>query len=161
MTERCFAATLFVLLSSAGPAWAQEARATLADFTWLAGHWTGPAMGGTSEEVWTGPDGGSMQGMYRLVKDGKVVFYELLTLTEKNGSVVLRLKHFNPDLTGWEEKADVLEFPLQKITPTEAHFDGMIFRHPEKDAFTVLLKIGDRKTGAVREELFTYSRVRR
>ena len=87
------------------------------------------------------------------------MFYELLTLTEKNGSVVLRLKHFNADLTGWEEKATVLEFPLLKITATEAHFDGMIFDQSLKDAFTVLLKIGDKKTGAVREELFTYTRV--
>ena len=159
MTTRRFLAGFLILMASAGAAQAQPANATLADFTWLAGQWTGPALGGRSEEMWTRPDGGSMQGMYRLVKDGKVVFYELLTLTEKNGSVVLRLKHFNADLTGWEEKATVLEFPLAKITPTEAHFDGMIFMHPAKDAFSVLLKIGDKKTGAVREELFTYTRV--
>jgi len=159
MTAQRFLACFLILMASAGAAHAQSANATLADFTWLAGQWTGPALGGRSEEMWTSPDGGSMQGMYRLVKDGKVVFYELLTLTEKDGSVVLRLKHFNTDLTGWEEKATVLEFPLVKITPTEAHFDGMIFKHPAKDAFSVLLKIGDKKTGAVREELFTYTRV--
>jgi hypothetical protein len=159
MTPRRFLACFLMLMASAGVAQAQPANATLDDFTWLAGQWTGPALGGRSEELWTRPDGGSMQGMYRLVKDGTVVFYELLTLTEKNGSVVLRLKHFNADLTGWEEKATVLEFPLMKITPTEAHFDGMIFTHAATDAFSVRLKVGDKKTGAVREELFTYTRV--
>ena len=159
MTDRRFLACFLMLMASAGVAQAQDAKAALTDFTWLAGQWTGPALGGRSEEMWTRPDGGSMQGMYRLVKDGKVVFYELLTLTEKDGSVALRLKHFNPDLTGWEEKATVLEFPLLKITTTEAHFDGMIFRQTSPDAFTVLLKIGDKKTGAAREELFSYTRV--
>jgi len=139
---------------------AQHANATLSDFAWLVGRWTGPGLGGTSEEIWTGPGGGSMQGMYRLLRDGKIVFYEILTLTEKDGSVVLRLKHFNPDLTGWEEKGDLVEFPLVKVTPTEAHFKGMVFSHPEKDAFSVLLTIEDRKTGKVREERFTYTRVK-
>jgi hypothetical protein len=37
----------------------------------------------------------------------------------------------------------------------------MLFRHTDQDTFTVQLTIGDRKTGAVREELFTYTRVRR
>lgn len=159
MTGTRVLACFFVSMMLTAPAQAQPPEATLADFTWLAGHWTGPALGGLSEEMWTRPNAGSMQGMYRLVKDGKIVFYELLTLTEKTGSVVLRLKHFNADLTGWEEKATVLEFPLIKITANEAHFDGMIFRRSSSNAFTVLLKIGDKKTGAVREELFTYTRV--
>jgi hypothetical protein len=71
------------------------------------------------------------------------------------------LKHFNPDLTGWEEKADVLEFPLLKITSSEAHFTSMVFRHADPDAFTVTLRLRDKKTGTVRDELFTYTRVRR
>ena len=140
---------------------AQDAKATLADFTWLVGNWSGPGLGGTSEEMWTTPVDGSMPGMFRLVKDGKVVFYELLTLTERNGGVVLRLKHFNADLTGWEEKAQVLEFPLIKITPTEAHFTSMVFRHATPDAFTVTLRMRDKTTGTVREEVFSYARVSR
>jgi hypothetical protein len=92
-----------ILLSGSSVIRAQHATATLSDFAWLAGHWTGPGLAGAAEETWTGPAGGSMLGMYRLVREGKVVFYEILTLTEKDGSVVLRLKHFNPDLTGWEE----------------------------------------------------------
>lgn len=71
--------------------------ATLADMAWLAGHWTGEALGGQSEEIWSEPAAGSMMGMYRLIRDWKPVFYELLTIVEEHGSLKLRLKHFNPD----------------------------------------------------------------
>ncbi|HEX2445685.1 MAG TPA: DUF6265 family protein, partial [Vicinamibacterales bacterium] len=78
--------------------------AAIADMAWLAGRWVGEALGGASEEIWSEPRAGAMMGMYRLVRDGKPIFYELLTIVEENGTLMLRLKHFNADLTGWEEK---------------------------------------------------------
>lgn len=140
----------------AGP----PARATLTDFAWIVGHWTGTGLGGTSEEMWMPAAGGAMLGSFRQVKDGKVVFYELLTLLERDGTVVLRLKHFNADLTGWEEKAHALEFPLVALTPTQAVFNAMTFTHEDKDAFRVHLRLRDSKTGTTREEVFEYKRVR-
>jgi uncharacterized protein DUF6265 len=137
---------------------AARPAATIADMAWLAGHWTGPALGGTSEEMWTPPSAGAMMGMYRLIKDGRPVFYELLTLVEEGGSLVLRLKHFNADLSGWEEKDRSLAFPLLAKEAGALHFDGMSFQPQGKDALTVYLAIGQ-KDGHVREETFTYTRV--
>jgi hypothetical protein len=65
---------------------ARHANATLSDFAWLAGHLTGPGLAGIAEEIWTGPASGSMQGMYRLARNGKVVFYEILTLTKRTAA---------------------------------------------------------------------------
>jgi hypothetical protein len=46
-----------------------------------------------------------MVGPYRGLKtDGSPVFNELLLLREEKGSLMVRLKHFDPDLIGWEEK---------------------------------------------------------
>jgi hypothetical protein len=99
-----------------------------------------------------------MMGMYRLVRDGKPVFYELLTVVGENGTLILRLKHFNPDLTGWEEKGETVDFPLVALCDGAVHFEGMSF-HPQGNAtLTVYLAIG-KKDGAVREEAFSYSRV--
>lgn len=134
---------------------APRPRAALADVTWLTGHWSGNALGGLSEEIWSAPAGGAMMGMYRLVRGEEVIFYELLTLAEHEGSLVLRLKHFNRDLTGWEEKAEVREFPLVAIRDGIYHFDGMAFR-PEGDQLTVWLAI--RTKEGVREEVFGYRR---
>lgn len=136
---------------------AQSPKATLADVAWLAGRWTGPALGGTSEEIWSAPNGGAMMGMYRLVKDGKTVFYELCTLVEEKGSLMLRLKHFNPDLTGWEEKAVSVEFPLVAVEPGAVHFEGMSM-HPQGERLTIYLVIGKKGGGSVREETFGYTR---
>ena len=71
MTARRFLACFVMLMASAEVAQAQDAKASLTDFTWLAGQWTGPALGGRSEEMWTRPDGGSMQGMYRLSRTAR------------------------------------------------------------------------------------------
>jgi hypothetical protein len=132
--------------------------ATIADMAWLAGHWTGQALGGHTEEMWTPPSHGTMLGLYRLIKDGKPVFYELVTLVEENGSLVIRLKHFHPDMRGWEEKDKSVSFALVAKEPGAVHFEGMSF-HPKGDTLTVYLAIGG-KDGSVREETFTYQRVR-
>jgi hypothetical protein len=131
--------------------------AKIADMAWLAGHWTGAALGGTSEEIWSAPRAGAMMGMYRLVRDGKTVFYELCTIVEEKGSLVLRLKHFNADLTGWEEKTKTVDFPLVEIAGGAFHFEGMSFHPQGGDAVTVYLAIGAPGAPA-REEAFSYTR---
>jgi hypothetical protein len=145
-------------LTAQAPA-ATRVNATLDDFTWIVGQWTGTGMGGTSEEMWMPPAGGAILGSFRQLQDGKVVFYEILTFAERDGTVVLRLKHFNADLTAWEEKGQVLEFPLLELTPTRAVFNAMTFTHDEKDAFRVNLRLRDRQTGDVKEEIVRYRRV--
>jgi hypothetical protein len=133
--------------------------ATLADMAWLAGHWTGDGLGGRSEEIWSPPDAGAMMGMYRHVKDGKPVFYELLTLVEERGSLVLRLKHFNPDLSGWEEKGDSVSFAFVGKRDGVLHFEGMAWKRNGEDEVTVYLAIQNKKDGSVREAEFRYTRV--
>ena len=138
---------------------AKSPHATMSDVAWLAGHWVGPALGGEAEEIWSPPKAGSMMGMYRLVRDGKVVFYELLALVQEGGSLVLRLKHFNPDLTGWEEKQKTVDFRLVGLGEGIVQFEGMSF-HREGDAkLTVYLAI-EGKDGALHEEAFRYARAR-
>jgi hypothetical protein len=135
---------------------AELPRATLADMKWLEGRWVGAAFGGKTEEQWSAPDGGAMVGWYRLVKDGRPVFYELMTVVEKGGSLVMRLKHFHADLKGWEEKDEVREFALVAKEEGAMHFEGMSF-HPKGDALTVYLAI-EHDDGKVTEEKFEYAR---
>lgn len=53
----------------------------------IAGHWKGEAMGGIIEEIWSPPQHGEMLGMLRLIIDGKPSFYELMTISEKDGGL--------------------------------------------------------------------------
>jgi hypothetical protein len=130
--------------------------ATLADMRWLTGHWTGEAFGGKTEELWTEPAGPNMSGLYRLVKGEKTIFYEIMVVTEENGRLVFRLKHFNADLTGWEEKNEVRSFPLVAKKDGAMHFEGMSF-HPDGDELTVYLAV-EHEGKPPQEVTFTYRR---
>lgn len=133
--------------------------ATLADAGWLAGHWVGDGLGGVSEETWSSARGGTMMGTYRLLKDGKPVFYEFLLLAEENGTLVMKLKHFNPDFSGWEEKANFVTFKLVAVEPRAVHFDGLSYLREGDDEMRIYLLLKD-KEGKVREEVFKLRRSR-
>lgn len=173
MTARPSGAVLALVLLAAATASAQAPAAentkrltagatsppaTVADMAWLAGRWTGDGLGGQVEEIWSPPQVGAMMGMFRLVREETIVFYELMTLREENGSLVLRVKHFNPDLTGWEEKGETVDFPLVRVTADRFYFDGLTFHRHGNDAVTIYVAISA-KDGAVREEAFRYTRV--
>ena len=134
-------------------------RAQVEDMAWLAGHWTGESLGGIVDEIWSPPRGGAMMGMFRLVKDDKPAFYELMTILEEEGTLVLRLKHFGGgDLSAWEEKEETVDFPLVEVAGNAFHFDGLSFRLESADRVRVHLAMRG-KDGTAREETFAYTRV--
>lgn len=132
-------------------------RAALADMTWLAGHWRGPSLGGISEEVWAAPLGGSMMGSYKLVRGDSVIFYEILTLVQRGPTLELRLKHFDRELQGWEEKGEVVSFPLVRMAPDAAYFEGMTLRRVSDDRLHVFVAM--RTRDGMEEAEFPYTRV--
>jgi hypothetical protein len=102
-------------------------KATLQDVKWIVGNWTGEALGGIFQETWSEAIGNSMMFSFKLVVDGKVAFYELGHIIEKDKTLLLQLKHFDGELKGWE-KAEVSEnFRLVKVTPTHVYFDKFTF----------------------------------
>lgn len=142
-------------LSLADPSLAPAA--TIDDVAWIAGYWEGDAFGGTAEEIWSRPVAGTMVGVYKLIRGDAVVFYEILTIVESGKSLVLRLKHFNPDLSGWEEKDQSVSFPLVKLEPGVAYFDGMTFRREHPDTLRIFLASRERD-GSFAEHDFRYRR---
>ena len=126
---------------------------------WLEGSWEGEGLGGFNEEIWSPPRDGVMMGMFRHFKQERTVFYEFLTFVEEKGSVVLKLKHFNPDFSGWEEKAAFVDFPLVAVEEGAVHFDGLSFIRESPDALRIYLLLRDSKTKEMREEVFKMRRV--
>jgi hypothetical protein len=131
--------------------------AKISDMAWLAGTWRGSGLGGENEEIWSEPVGGIMMGMYRMTKDGKPVFYELLTLSETGGSLQIRLKHFHANFVGWEEKDKTVDFNFVKKEGNRYYFDGMTFEVVDRENVKVYLAI-ESKDKPVREEAFVYRR---
>lgn len=125
-------------------------KARLADVAWLTGRWVGEFMGGRGEEVFAPPQGDTMIGMFRLVRDGKIVFSELIYIVEEEGSLVLKLKHFDRELKGWEEKDVVRAFPLVKRTENEAYFDSITYRKDGADGMRFFVAVRQ-KNGEIQE----------
>lgn len=129
-----------LLLFTATAAVAQETRtvpedhqsppATLEQMGWLIGQWSGTGIGGAAAmESWLPPTGDTMVGSFvQQTGEGGIRFTEHMYLTEEEGTLVLRLKHFNADLTGWEEKDDMLTFRLIAIEECAAYFRALTLR---------------------------------
>lgn len=136
----------------------QRPAGTLADVSWLTGTWTGEAFGKTFEEVWNPPSAGSMVGMFKLLDGDEVAFYELVLLVEEEGSLSLKVKHFNADFTAWEEKADYVDFRLVKVEDDAVHFSGVSFYRIGDDEIHAYLVL--RSGEEIREEKLLYRRRR-
>ena len=96
-----------------------SAEPSVNDFAWLAGSWRGEGLGGICEEIWSPALGGTMMGTFRLVKDDKVVFYEIMVLGSDKG-MCLRVKHFSEAFVSWEEKADSVRFACKSVKANDA-----------------------------------------
>lgn len=131
---------------------------TITDVAWLGGRWEGRGLGATAEESWLPPAGGAMAGVFRVARGDSVMFYELVTLVEEEGSLVLRLKHFGPGLVGWEEKDESVSFPLVRRTDDALWFDGLTIRRDGEDRMRIWVALGDAE-GEVEEAVFEYRRV--
>ena len=132
---------------------------TIEDFAWLAGQWKGDGFGGISEEIWSAPAGGAMMGMYRHTKEDKVTFYEFMHLIEEEDGIKIKIKHFQPDMAGWETKDEHVTFPLLSATEKEFIFDGYEWYLLSEDELKIKLKI--RNGDKIDEEEFHFTRVKR
>jgi hypothetical protein len=133
--------------------------ATIDQIAWLAGSWAGTGFGGESHESWLPPVNGQMAGVFHQSRDGEIQFYELLQFVERDGSLVLRLKHFNADLSGWEDNSagSSVEFPLVAIEGDTAYFSGLTYQRVGEDGLHIYLRI--RSDGETRTVSFELTRI--
>lgn len=120
-------------------------KASLKDIQWLEGNWKGEAFGGTYEENWSKPSGGSMLFSFKLVVDGKVVFYELGHIIEKENTLLYQIKHFDSNLKGWEEKDKSEDFKFIKKEGNRMYFDKFTFEYISKNEVRLYAYFEDSK----------------
>lgn len=130
--------------------------ASLDDVAWIAGHWQGEALGGIVEEIWSPPLGNSMMCVFRLIEKDVVNFYEIVTITEYDQTLLLRLKHFSNELHGWEEKDETVDFRLVKMTENKVYFDEFTFERVNNDELNIYVVFGS----SGEEMKFNYKRVK-
>jgi hypothetical protein len=139
------------------PAGTKPPAATIDVAAWLAGQYDGTGMGGSVEEQWLPPRAGSMYGTFRLIVGGKTAFSELLTIEPRDDSLVLRVKHFSPQLVGWEEKDKSLDFRFVSATADELRFEALTFRRMPNGGLVIYVAM--RRAGETVEEKFELRRL--
>jgi len=143
----------------------QSPDASLEQVSWLVGQWSGDGIGGhPAFESWLPPTGPIMVGTFVQQSDtGAIRFTEHMYLMEEAGTLVLRLKHFNADLTGWEEKDDMLTFRLVALEPCAAYFNALTLRcaDPESPGSGLVAAVRLKSDGPeVRELVFNFEALR-
>ena len=129
---------------------------TIEDFAWMAGQWRGEGFGGICEEIWAEPLGGSMVGLFRLVKEGELVFSEHMMLVQDPEGIVLKVKHFTPEFVAWEDKEGAIRFRLEELRPNHAVFKGLRIRRTGP-SLEIVLRMKD-SSGQARDETLTLRR---
>jgi len=136
---------------------------TVADLGWFAGNWRGKIKEDRIEECWSQPSGDSMMAMFRGFTGDRVRFYEFILIEPDDNRIVMRLKHFNPGLIGWEEKEQVVEFVLTQLEGKTAVF---LQKNTEKTIFLIysrennetLTAYFDRGQDTAKVDKFVYKR---
>ena len=135
--------------------------ATLESLEWLEGQWEGSGIrGAPALESWLKPVGSTMVGTFvQQDVDGAILFTEHMYLVQDNGTLTLKLKHFNADLTGWEEKDQMLTFRLVALEDCAVYFNALTLRCADRE------KPGEGLVAAVRmqsggELVFRFTRAK-
>jgi len=128
-----------ILLGAGGapPAGAEDPKSAGFDrIAWIEGSWVSDAEGMFMEEIWSPAAGDAMMGMFRIVRGGKTLMYELIAVERDSGLLVMKLKHFDRGLVAREEKAEVHAFALDSIDPDRAVFVTRPPQDPKKLIYT-------------------------
>lgn len=129
----------------------------LAGVAWLAGCWTLDDAEPGSTEQWMAPAGGTMLGMARTVKNGRMVAHEFLQIRERaDGSLIYIARP-----SGQTEA----EFPLTRQAEGELQFENLAHDFPQRISYRrqpgerLLVRIeGRRADGEVRSVEFPMRR---
>ncbi|WP_297336956.1 DUF6265 family protein [Algoriphagus sp.] len=128
-------------------------KGNIEDLHWLVGYWSGQGLGGECEEVWMPARDGHMIGTFRFWNEGKLIFSEYMHLLQEGESITMKIKHFNPDLRGWEEKENWTTFSLIELGNKKAWFDGLTL---ERKGDKLVIWVDLKEKGEPKLEKFTY-----
>jgi hypothetical protein len=166
MPRLTYAVLLVATLVIAATSVAQQAHQTaLKPLEFLSGRWLSEKPTEIQEENWSPIIGDSMTGSFRVVENGKPVFYEYWAVEvdtiEDKAQPVLKLKHFNAGLAGWEEKNVSTKMPLISSAENDAVFaeaDGSVSLHYHRTGTKLTCIVHHLKNGKGSDETFTLTR---
>ena len=131
----------FSLLSSfalaAGPA------ASIEQLDWMTGNWAGNLGPNQLEENWIASEGNSLMAAVRMTGNDATSMFEMITIEEAEGSLVLHIQQWDPGFVPRTESA--MEMELTEITGNSVSFVNVSgfgmptlgYSHPDSETFII------------------------
>ena len=131
------AASITTAAFAAGPA------ATIDQLDWMTGNWAGQLGPNQLEENWIATEGGSIAAMVRMTGSGATSMFEMITIEEVDGSLVLHIQQWDPGFEPRSESPQKME--LEEITAnsvkfravTEGGMSSLGYSHPDAESFII------------------------
>ncbi len=129
------------LLSSftlaAGPA------ASIEQLDWMTGNWAGNLGPNQLEENWIASEGNSLMAAVRMTGSDATSMFEMITIEEVEGSLVLHIQQWDPGFVPRTESA--MEMELTEITGNSVSFVNISgfgmptlgYSHPDSETFII------------------------
>ena len=133
-------ASVFVasIVFAAGPS------AKIEQLSWMTGNWAGALGPNQLEENWIAVEGRSLAAMVRMTGGDATSMFEMITIEEEAGSLVLHIQQWDPGFKPRTSGAQRME--LREITASSVLFDAigdeggmksLGYSYPENDVFMI------------------------
>lgn len=160
--RNCFVS---ICLLTATAAYSQAQTGSLADVSFVQGHWLGTFNGGPIEAFWAAPAGDNLTGFMRMMRDNKVTMYEMLVFEQTERGPVVLVKHFKPGMIALEEKEISDRYSFIEAKKDQALFeksDGSVrILYEKRTENQLVFQRGKQEGGKwVFADLFVFERVR-
>ena len=134
---------LVVAASITTAAFASGPAATIDQLDWMTGNWAGQLGPNQLEENWIATEGGSIAAMVRMTGSGATSMFEMITIEEVDGSLVLHIQQWDPGFEPRTESPQKME--LEEITTnsvkfravTEGGMSSLGYSHPDAESFII------------------------
>lgn len=102
---------------------AQGPAATIDQLSWMTGNYAGAVGPNTLEENWIAAEAGSIAAMVRMTGPNGTSMFEMITIEEVDGSLVLHLQQFDP---GFKPRTpEPMKMELAMIMDNHVHFNNV------------------------------------
>ncbi len=134
---------IVVSVSFATASFAAGPAATIDQLDWMTGNWAGQLGPNQLEENWIATEGGSIAAMVRMTGEGATSMFEMITIEEVDGSLVLHIQQWDPGFQPRTENPQKME--LEEITAnsvkfravTEGGMSTLGYSHPDAESFII------------------------
>jgi len=138
--------TSMALLSLAvfsGSSFGVGPSATVEDISWMTGNWAGNLGPNQLEENWIMGEAGSIAAMVRITGDDTTSMFEMITIEEVDGSLVLNIQQWDPGMvarTDGPQEMELVEITENSVkfkATSEGGMSALGYSHPDADTFTI------------------------